>query len=225
MLVLGSGEARLQEWGYVALSRARAETRLYVTGTPREHESHFHDLDDRDPLARFGRALEESAIEELAVDQHPLPSGPRHDARPEIERSDLTPDERMRRRLLEQKQRALPKTIETAERKLEQAERDLTQVRPSPPPSAERANQGDGAPTPSDRDDSAAARRYRYSDRRIMAHEDRHEPRSCSRRTPCPDAIREETTSNREIAVSPAGWSIDCFLHPVPTGLGRWNLR
>ena len=59
--VLGAGEARLQEWGYVALSRARTETRLYVTGTPREHESHFHDLDNRDPLARFGRALEESA--------------------------------------------------------------------------------------------------------------------------------------------------------------------
>ena len=84
--VLGAGDARLQEWGYVALSRARAETRLYVTGNPREHESHFHDLDDRDPLARFGRALEESAIEELAVDQRPLPSGPKHDARPEIER-------------------------------------------------------------------------------------------------------------------------------------------
>src|SRR5207248_7749947 len=27
--VLGSGEARLQEWGYVALSRAREATRLY----------------------------------------------------------------------------------------------------------------------------------------------------------------------------------------------------
>ena len=128
--VLGSGEARLQEWGYVALSRARAETRLYVTGTPREHESHFHDLDDRDPLARFGRALEESAIEELAVDQHPLPSGPRHEARPEIERSDLTADERMRRRLLEQKQRALAKTLETAERKLDRAELDLTRCGP-----------------------------------------------------------------------------------------------
>jgi ATP-dependent exoDNAse (exonuclease V) alpha subunit len=38
--VLGAGEARLQEWGYVALSRAREKTRLYVTGTPREHESH-----------------------------------------------------------------------------------------------------------------------------------------------------------------------------------------
>src|SRR5881397_666849 len=108
--VLGAGEARLQEWGYVALSRARVETRLYVTGAPREHESHFHDLDDRDPLARFGRALEESAIEDLAVDQRPLPSGPRHEARPEIERPDATPEQRMRRRLLEQKQRALSKT-------------------------------------------------------------------------------------------------------------------
>lgn len=76
--VLGAGEARLQEWGYVALSRARGETCLYVTGTPREHESHFHELDDRDPLTRFGRAIEESAIERLAVDQRPLSSGPRH---------------------------------------------------------------------------------------------------------------------------------------------------
>jgi conjugative relaxase-like TrwC/TraI family protein len=124
--VLGSGEARLQEWGYVALSRARAETRLYVTGTQREHESHFHDLDDRDPLTRFGRALEESAIEELAVNQHPLPSGPRHEARPEIERADLSADEQARRRLLDQKRRALTKTLETAERKLENAEADFT---------------------------------------------------------------------------------------------------
>ena len=123
--VLGAGEARLQEWGYVALSRARAETRLYVTGNPREHESHFHDLDDRDPLARFGRALEESAVEELAVDQRPLPSGPKHDARPEIERSSLSPEQQMRRRLLEQKRRALLKTRDAAERKLEAAERKL----------------------------------------------------------------------------------------------------
>jgi hypothetical protein len=123
--VLGAGEARLQEWGYVALSRARAETRLYVTGTPREHESHFDDLDDRDPLARFGRALEESAVEELAVDQRPLSSGPRHKARPEIERSELTPEEQMRRRLLDQKRRALSKTRGAAERRLETAERKL----------------------------------------------------------------------------------------------------
>ena len=128
--VLGSGEARLQEWGYVALSRARAETRLYVTGTPREHESHFHDLDDRDPLARFGRALEESAIEELAVDQHPLPSGPKHEARPEVERREFTPDERRHLRLLDQKQRAQSKTLEMAARKLELAERTLAACGP-----------------------------------------------------------------------------------------------
>ena len=123
--VLGLGKARLQEWGYVALSRARSETRLYVTGTPREHESHFHDLDDRDPLTRFGRALEESAVEELAVDQHPLASGPRHEARPEIERGELTTDGRDHRRLLEHKQRALAKSGELAERKLQLAEREL----------------------------------------------------------------------------------------------------
>jgi hypothetical protein len=128
--VLGTGEARLQEWAYVALSRARAETRLYVSGTPCEHESHFHDLDDRDPLARFGRALEGSALEELAVDQHPLPSGPRHDARPEIERADLSADARTRRRFLDQKRRALAKTLETAERKLEKAELDFTRCSP-----------------------------------------------------------------------------------------------
>src|SRR6266536_2071414 len=124
--VLGAGEARLQEWGYVALSRARTQTRLYVTGTPREHESHFHVLDDRDPLTRFGRALEESAIELLAVYQRPLPCGPRHEARPEVERHRLSPDERLHLRLLEQKRRALAKTRDLAERRLETAERELT---------------------------------------------------------------------------------------------------
>jgi conjugative relaxase-like TrwC/TraI family protein len=128
--VLGAGEARLQEWGYVALSRARTQTRLYITGTPREHESDFHVLDDRDPLTRFGRALEESAIELLAVDQRPLPSGPRHEARPEIERSALTPEEQLQLRLLEQKRRALAKTRDAAERKLMIAERELGRCGP-----------------------------------------------------------------------------------------------
>jgi hypothetical protein len=128
--VLGAGEARLQEWGYVALSRARAQTRLYVTGNPREHESHFHDLDDRDALTLFGRALEESAVERLAVDQQPLPSGPRHEARPEIERPRLTPDDELHLRLLEQKRRALVKTREVAERRLGAAERELGRLGP-----------------------------------------------------------------------------------------------
>lgn len=128
--VLGAGQARLQEWGYVALSRARAETRLYVTGNPCEYESHFHNLDDRDALSRFGRALEESAVELLAVDQRPLPSGPRHEARPEIMRRRPSPDAQLQCRLLEQKRRALTKTREAAERKLEIAERQLEQCSP-----------------------------------------------------------------------------------------------
>jgi hypothetical protein len=87
--VLGSGGARLQEWGYVALSRARDSTRLYVTGDIPERESHFHELDDRTPVTQFAAALEESAVERLAVDQRPLPVGPRHGARAEIERPRL----------------------------------------------------------------------------------------------------------------------------------------
>jgi hypothetical protein len=55
----------------VALSRAREATRLYITGTPQERESQFHELDDRDPLARMAQALEESAIERLAVEPAP----------------------------------------------------------------------------------------------------------------------------------------------------------
>jgi len=128
--VLGAGEARLQEWAYVALSRARQETRLYVSGTPREHDSDFHILDDQNPLTRFGRALEESAIELLAVDQRPLPSGPKHQTRPEIERTSLTPEARMHLRLLDRKRRALEKTRDTAERRLETAERELNRCSP-----------------------------------------------------------------------------------------------
>jgi conjugative relaxase-like TrwC/TraI family protein len=123
--VLGSGEARLQEWGYVALSRARTETRLYVSGTPREHENHFHNLDQGEPLIRFGRALEESALELLAVDQRPLQSGPRHEARPAIERASPTPDDITRRRLLERRRRALETTRRIAWQRLETAEQEL----------------------------------------------------------------------------------------------------
>jgi hypothetical protein len=60
------GDRRLQEWGCVALSRARHEARLYGTATPRVRESHLRDLDDRDPVTRLGQGLEESAIDQLA---------------------------------------------------------------------------------------------------------------------------------------------------------------
>ena len=123
--VLGIGGQRLQEWGYVALSRARQETRLYVTATPRERESHFHDLDDRDPLTRLGQALEESAIERLANDQQPLPSGPLHDTRAQIEQYTPTGTQRAQLRHLQQEWLALSKARRRAERSHREAERRL----------------------------------------------------------------------------------------------------
>ena len=126
--VLGKGEARLQEWGYVALSRAREATRLYITGTPRERESQFHEFDDRDPVARMAQALEESAIERLAVDQRPLPAGPKHRTRAEIERPQLSESDRTRVRLLEQQRMATVKVREAAERRLAEAEQKLDRL-------------------------------------------------------------------------------------------------
>ena len=126
--VLGSGGQRLQEWGYVALSRAREETRLYVTGEPRERESHFHDLDDRDHVTVLAQALEESAIERLAVDQRPLPAGPRHETRAEIDRP--TERDRTRLRLIEQQRLVLAKTRSKAQSRLTEAERELASLGP-----------------------------------------------------------------------------------------------
>ncbi len=66
--VLGSDRGRLQEWGYVALSRASQSTRLYITNVQAEQDNHFQQLDDRDPLTRLAQALEQSGVERLAQD-------------------------------------------------------------------------------------------------------------------------------------------------------------
>ncbi|MEJ7792413.1 MAG: MobF family relaxase [Gaiellaceae bacterium] len=128
VFVLGTGGRRLQEWGYVALSRARQETRLYVTGEPRERENHFHDLDDRDHVTVLAQALEESAIERLAVDQRPLPSGPRHETRAEIDRP--SERDRSRHRLIEQQRLVLAKTRSRAQSRLAEAESELASLGP-----------------------------------------------------------------------------------------------
>jgi ATP-dependent exoDNAse (exonuclease V) alpha subunit len=89
--VLGSDRGRLREWGYVALSRAREQTRLYVTAPLGEAESHFHEVDERDALTRLAQALEESGEERLASEQRPSPPGPLHGTRPVFARR--TPEE------------------------------------------------------------------------------------------------------------------------------------
>ena len=127
--VLGSGEARLQEWGYVALSRAREATRLYVTANTFERESDFHEQDDRDPVARLANALEESAVERLAVDQRPHDSGPRHAIRAEIDRA--TPSVRTsgQLRLIEQERLVLRRTRDEAVQRLTELEDRVSRPR------------------------------------------------------------------------------------------------
>lgn len=126
--VLGSERGRLREWGYVALSRASAETRLYVTEPVAERESHFHELDERDPLTRLAQALEQSGAERLASEQRPLAAGPRTDTRPVIARRPQEERDRWRLRLLERRQRETEQLRARAQRRLAQAEHELARL-------------------------------------------------------------------------------------------------
>jgi conjugative relaxase-like TrwC/TraI family protein len=125
--VLASGDGQLQEWGYVALSRARTETRLYVTVDARERESHFHDLDDRSAVTQVAQALEASAVERLAVDQRPTPPGPREQRRPEIERSN-SDEQPARLRFIDEEHRATLAVRAEATHRLRDTERQLAEL-------------------------------------------------------------------------------------------------
>jgi fermentation-respiration switch protein FrsA (DUF1100 family) len=116
--VLGADAGRLQEWGYVALSRAREETRLYVRGDELEAETHAQELGGSDPLSRFARALESSGAEHLALEQRPLAAGPKAGTRLVFQRSE-------RDRLRQQHRLATEKARTKAEERLAAAERRL----------------------------------------------------------------------------------------------------
>jgi conjugative relaxase-like TrwC/TraI family protein len=84
--VLGTDHGQLQEWGYVALSRAREATRLYLTQSQVEPASHFELVDEREPLTRLAQALEQPATEPLANDTGRPKARPRERTRPVIVR-------------------------------------------------------------------------------------------------------------------------------------------
>jgi conjugative relaxase-like TrwC/TraI family protein len=126
--VLGSDRGRLREWGYVALSRAREHTRLYITADVGEPESHFHELDAPDPVTRLAQALEESGAERLASEQRPPPAGPRRDSRPVLARRPQQERERSRLRFLEKRQRETELLHARAERRLAAAEASLADL-------------------------------------------------------------------------------------------------
>jgi len=68
--VLLSDQGALQEWGYVACSRARLETRLYLADREAlERETPVRQPDPIAPPERAARALQRSSAESLALDQ------------------------------------------------------------------------------------------------------------------------------------------------------------
>jgi len=67
--VLLRGQGALREWGYVACTRARAETHLYLADEAPEREAHGREPTGLDAPERVARALAASASEPLALEQ------------------------------------------------------------------------------------------------------------------------------------------------------------
>jgi conjugative relaxase-like TrwC/TraI family protein len=67
--VLLHDRGALQEWGYVACSRARSETRLYLTDHAPEREAHLREPTIDGPPERLARALTASAAEPIALER------------------------------------------------------------------------------------------------------------------------------------------------------------
>jgi AAA domain len=75
--VLADDRRALKEWGYVALSRARCETRLYAIANQLEPDASPHRIEPAAPVDRLAEALSRPAAETLALDAarrgRPLP--------------------------------------------------------------------------------------------------------------------------------------------------------
>jgi conjugative relaxase-like TrwC/TraI family protein len=66
--VLADGRGALKEWGYVALSRSRGQTRLYTIATELEPDAPPHRPEPASPVDRLAEALARPAAESLAAD-------------------------------------------------------------------------------------------------------------------------------------------------------------
>ncbi|MGH3072102.1 MAG: MobF family relaxase [Gaiellaceae bacterium] len=130
--VLGSDRGRLQEWGYVAFSRASETTCLYLTGSQAERDNHFQQLDDRDPLTRLAQALEQPGIEPLAHDSRRPPSRPESRSRPVIVRRSPAERElasaRAQLRVVNAQEELARELCERAQRRIVEAEARLASL-------------------------------------------------------------------------------------------------
>jgi conjugative relaxase-like TrwC/TraI family protein len=108
--VLAEGEGKLKEWGYVALSRARCETRLYAVAREVDPDASPHRIEPAGPLERLADALTRSAAQTLALD---------------TSQSDNPAALGRRARLLADRQEALEKQRTRAARGLHHTQRQL----------------------------------------------------------------------------------------------------
>ena len=123
--LLGSAHGQLQEWGYVGLSRARTETRLYVAEEILEPETHAHEIRDRDALSRLAEALESPWAEQLALQHERSSNFSRPRDRVVLDRPSQTSSEL---RFLEQDRLTTEKLRAGADRRLAEAEKALTRL-------------------------------------------------------------------------------------------------
>ena len=123
--VLGGAGAQLQEWGYVALSRARTQTRLYLTESTLEPETHAQTIDPPGSLSRFAQALESPNDERLALEHSQPPARSRPPTQVVLERADPTNSQL---RFLEEERLATERLRAGAQRRLAEAERELARL-------------------------------------------------------------------------------------------------
>lgn len=142
--VLLHDQGALQEWGYVACTRAREETRLYLTTEPVDSDAHGREPDRPGPPARVAQALTTSACEPLALEQARATAQARALERQQLEQARtraarrLTQAERtldqLRRRDRRRHGADLRGEIELQRRALRRAEEKLAQLRAPPTP-------------------------------------------------------------------------------------------
>lgn len=123
--LLGSAHGQLQEWGYVGLSRARTETRLYVAEEISEPETHAHEIRGPDALSHLAHALESPSAESLALQHERPPARSQRRDWVVLDRPKWTSSEL---RYLEQDRLATEKLRTSAERRLTEAEAALARL-------------------------------------------------------------------------------------------------
>jgi len=114
--VLARDQGQLKEWGYVALSRARRQTNVYLAAAELADDAQPALGGSRERLARLAAALARPGREGLALEQLDRTSSGRA--------SDREPASG-RQRLLDEQRRVLLESQKGAERRLREAEREL----------------------------------------------------------------------------------------------------